>query len=278
VPRAVWLVLPLAVAAAWALCGNAGESPPLDEKEVVREFVRGRPMAEILHEIERREPAYDLSPEMLDELRHAGLPEALIEAMRRRAEKRAAAETTAAPIPAVALALRIRLLSRGVSVARRVDPQLAAEWELGNAPEEREFADLALYLACVQPEHVPDQWRLASPLGRDFHTMPRHHLLAFISAPSGEAAPDGERIVLDLPEVLDVVLEPGVPHDLRLGLALQVGGHYRRVTDDVRTGVLVGEGGVDLTATLRGRSVSSLRVRFVADDEDADDEVAADAP
>ena len=47
-------------------------------------FVAGATSEEMVREIESREPELDVSPEMLDELRQAGLPRAVIDAMVRR--------------------------------------------------------------------------------------------------------------------------------------------------------------------------------------------------
>ena len=58
--------------------------PPMTEEEVVRRYVTGERVENIVRDIEGRDPQFDLSDEMLEELRHAGLPETLIEAMQKR--------------------------------------------------------------------------------------------------------------------------------------------------------------------------------------------------
>jgi hypothetical protein len=271
-------------AALLAVAGGLA-SGPMTEEDVVRLYVAGRSVDEIVREIERREPGFELSPEMIDELHNVELPEVLIETMRRRqaAAERAEARTEqpevapAAPVPS----LRIHLNpahDRGpvtVGVRARIDPQVAAEWELGNAPEDRTFADVALFLVCQTADHVPDHWRLKSPLGRDFRSVTRHKVLAFIAGSGAEDADSGgRRVELKVPAELEVAVEPGVAHDLALGLALQVSGRYYVVASDAWPGAVVGEDGLDLSARVKGRSLRTLKVRFLreGDDEVADDE------
>ena len=40
---------------------------------------------------------------------------------------------------------------------------------------------LAVVLLCRTATHVPDHWRNQTPLGRDFSSVPRHRLLAFLA-------------------------------------------------------------------------------------------------
>lgn len=281
--------LSIAVLAALAFVARgSGEQAdtPMTDEDVVRLFVAGRPASEIIEEIDRREPGFDLSPEMLAELRHVKLPEEVIEAMIRRkkaADARtealaAAAADTSRPVLTIVLNPGRNADGTKVSMAKRIDPQLAAEWELGNAPEDREFADVALFVACLTPDHVPDQWRLKSPLGRDF-AMPRHEIVAFVSGVAGEAEgeADGRRVSLDVPGEIEVPLEPDVPHDLMLGLALQIGGRYRAVARDDWPGLSFGAEGARIAAKVRGRGLRRMKVEFERD-RDEDDEAADASP
>jgi len=261
-------------------------TPPMTDEEVVRMFVAGLTTDEIIGEIERRRPDFDLSPEMLEELRRVRIPEAVLQTMiARQAEKRRE-EQAGLDIEEVAShpRLLIRLNpdvdeSKTVSVKRGIDPQFAAEWELGNAPEDRVFDDLALFVACLTGDHVPDQWRSKSPLGRDFFSpMPRHELLVFLSTAPGEGddGQDGRRVTLALPPTIEVPLEAGESHDLMIGLALQVSGQYRRLRSDLWRGVVVGEEELVLPAVVKGRKVRKIRALFDRDEEDGDDDEAPD--
>ena len=102
-------------------------------------------------------------------------------------------------------------------------------------------------------------------------------MLAFITAVSGAEQgddSDGRRIKLDLPPSIEVPLEPGIEHDLTLGLAVQIGGRYRRVTDARWDGLLLDDDGLEVEAIVKGRRPGRLRVRFERDDDDdeCDDE------
>ena len=182
IPRALLLlVLALPVV-------SRAEAPMTDE-DVVRMSVAGNSTEEILREIGRREPGFDLSPEMLEELKRAEIADRVIEAMRERLQA-TRDEPPAATAAGTPPRLRIRLnperkpnKSSYLRIRQDVDPQLAAEWELGNRPEERVFAGIALFVACVTPDHVPHQWRSKSPLGRDFISAGRHRMLLFDSSP-----------------------------------------------------------------------------------------------
>jgi len=281
-----WILLPLLLLAAVAPSAGADPEPPLTDEDVVRLYVSGTPTEEILRAIAEREPGYDLSPEMLEELRNVELPETLIQAMlgrvaaQRERREREAAAARAETAPVLTLHLnRDRGGGISVRIKAKIDPQLAAEMELGNAPEDRVFADLALFVACITPDHVPDQWRLDSPLGRDFEHARRHRLLAFVSGADaeGEEGGTGHGVRLDTPPSIEIPLEPGVVHDLWVGLAVLIGGHYRVVASDVRHDVLLGEDGLELDAKVRGGSIPRFRVSLGEDDdEDEDDENEAD--
>lgn len=249
---------------------------PMTEEEVVRRHVAGEGVETILREIKRRDPQFDLSSDMLLELRHAGLPEALIEAMRQR---QAEQEPEAAEPPEVQAAPAAPQLtvtfsqkdggSSKISIGRQVDPRLAEQWKLGEAPEDREFADLALYLVCRTPDHVPDHWRTKSPLGRDFFSMPRHRMLVFVAGSSNTEERDGgSKLRLELPPAIEVELEPDIAHDLTLGLAVQVGGRYYTWKHDTRDSLVLGDEGLELVATVKGRGLMHLEVEFQNEDDE----------
>ena len=254
----------------------ADPEPPMDEDEVVRRYVAGESVETIVRDIARRDPQFDLSSEMLEELRHAGVPEALIEAMRERQaeQERDAAEPPEAQAAPPAPRLTVTLTQKNggtskVSIGKHVDPQLAAEWKLGNAPEDRVFADLALYLACRTADHVPDHWRSKSPLGRDFFSMPRHRMLVFVAGSSNAGEQGrGSRVRLELPPAIEFELEPGVAHDLSLGLAVQVGGRYYSWKHDTSENLILNDGGLELAATVKGSGLKRLEVEFQHEDED----------
>jgi hypothetical protein len=156
-------------------------------------------------------------------------------------------------------------------------PALAAALELGSEIEARAVGGAALYLGCLTADHVPNQWRRESPLGRDFASMPRHRMLAFHPvveriAPTrkktreiAEAISDVElfeRIDLAVPDRLEAVVDPGVVHDLSLGIAVEIGGRYYRYRS-VETEMPVVEGGaVVLEAEITGRLDDAFAVEL----------------
>ena len=117
------------------------------------------------------------------------------------------------------------------------------------------MTNLAILLACRTADHVPDHWRSKSPVGRDFLSMPRHRLLAFVAgAGPGEAdESDEEQQILELrvPETIEVDLEPGVAHDLTLGVAVEIEGRYYLAVADEWDGLIL-DGKRDLAAEVVG--------------------------
>jgi len=253
----------------------ADPEPPMTEEEVVRRHVPGESVETLVGDIERRDPQFDLSDEMLEELRHAGIPEALIEAMQKRQaemepEKAEPAEEQAAPVPKLRVMLNPKDGgSSKISIEKQVDPSLAEEWKLGDDLGAREFVDLALYLVCRTPDHVPDHWRNKSPLGRDFFSMPRHRMLTFVAGSSEtEEKGGGSRVRLELPPNIEFELEPDIVHDLSLGLAVQAGGRYYNWRSDAWDNLVLGEDGLELVATVQGRGLLNLEVKFQHDEDD----------
>jgi len=257
---------------------QAGDERPMRSEDVVRMLVGGAQTDELLEAIRTRPAEFDLSPELQEELRLAGVPKGVIRAMLERMaelEPEPTDPVVEGPVDAVDSAplLRIRLAPadgdrppQRVRVEGQVNLRLMAAWQLDPAAEGSAFEDLALYLACRSATHVPDHWRSKSPLGRDFISMPRHRLLAFVSATEQRGGDgDARGLVLELPPVLEVALEPGELHDLSLGLALQVSGRYYRWIDDVWDELVSGTDGAELRAEIRGAAdgrIDALEVRF----------------
>jgi hypothetical protein len=105
---------------------------------------------------------------------------------------------------------------RTLRVPAWADEDAKQQFQLPKENDQRQVKDLAVFLACVTAEHVPDMWRSKSPLGRDMTSVVRHEMLAF-------AAGD-PRLVL--PERLEAEVEEGVAHDLILGVAALFGDRW----------------------------------------------------
>lgn len=240
----------------------SGEQPgKLTAEDIVRGFVAGQSASQLIELIERSAVDFDLSPDMLQEFRAAGLPGGVIEAMQRRQrEQDALAQPPDADLPHDAPPSITVLLnkdaaeddSRVLRFPDLIPPELHAELGLGS--EVRHFTDAAIFLACTTDRHVPDQWRSKTPLGRDFVKTPRHRLLAWSSGARrmdagklaealGKLAQTPDRgelgiLELDVPPQLAGEPQPGDTHDLILGIALEAGGRFWLIKADTWDGAL----------------------------------------
>ncbi|HKQ60286.1 MAG TPA: hypothetical protein VJS92_03310 [Candidatus Polarisedimenticolaceae bacterium] len=246
----------------WALRGLLllALAAPLTEKDVVRRWVGGESVAQLLAAIRASEARFDLSPEMLDELRRAGLPHELIEAMQRHQAQLAPA---AVPVPDTPPSLRVRVEgSRRIHLPPALSPEEGRALELESLrPEARQIDGVALWLACLRPDHVPDSWRTVSPLGSDFHAMPRHELLAFVPLQR-----DGDSWICGT-QALEAALEPATEHDLAVGLAIRAGERWLTLGQDTWKGFTAGGSRAELQARLElGRDLlRQVRLRIVRD-------------
>jgi hypothetical protein len=102
------------------------------------------------------------------------------------------------------------------------DEDLKQRLQLPKENEQRQVKDVAVFLACSSPEHVPDLWRSKTALGRDMVSTVRHELLAFIAGDT----PAGKTPRLTLPGRIEVDVGEGEPHDLILGVAARIGDRW----------------------------------------------------
>ena len=271
------------------LRGEEPASGSLHNEDVVRMMVAGSPVSTIREAIESRDVDFDLSEEMQDELRLAGIPESLLKAMRARQdniEKKRAAALAPSPAPALESALRVKLETESpfLLVPDRLSDDQARALQLGSTAGERLVTGAAFFLACRSPEHVPGHWRSASPLGRDFVSMPRHQMLDFrqggteIAAggtPDGihtfvsdraEEAGEGGLLRLDVPVELRAELASGTTHDLVVGIAVRVGDRFLAIAQVRKDGVIAGIDIPPLEAevtSIAGGAGSLPRIRFI---------------
>jgi hypothetical protein len=315
---ALWLVAALVCPVAMA---DAGEDRPLRDEDVVRMLVTGTPVGEIIERIGSSQVEFDLSEEMLSELAAAGVPGSVIAAMKARQAELAPPEDQVDDEPTDAETLtrvlrihinpgRSKKKARSIEISDEVDPALAAEWRLAGA-DERTFDDIAIYVACGTAYHVPDHWRTKSPMGRDFYSMPRHKMLAFVPgaewekagffrrlgigipsvSPSGTAssgaastaintgAPKSGKLEYVIPELIEIELDPSDSHDIVLGVAVKAGDKFYRLIDDVMGGVALGDADADTRAYIEGtRNLATLTVYFEASEEDPEGQEDSTAP
>jgi len=241
------LLLAMVLAAAVAVS-------PLTNEDVVRWVAAGKPQAEILNEIASRPPAFDVSDDMLAELRLAGVPEPVIAAMRARQ-----AETTPPPVSDRPARGKVRLTlafaeTPKLTVPKRASGGLAERLKLPSGEDATVVHDLAVFLACVTPEHVPDQWRTKSPLGRDLEGVPRHEMLLFVPGDT----PDGAAPTVTVPDRMEAEVDDIEAHDLVLGVAARIGDRWRVLALVKRAGVKVAKDTPPLAARIAGSGAAFL--------------------
>lgn len=275
-----------------ALTIVAADDAPMTNEDVVRMFVRGESTATILAEIERRPPAFDLDEEILTEMRYAGVPAELVEAMVARQREVAPPEPEPEPVveetsPTLTVSLR---LDRGLKkqlfgkqapallFPTVVPEQLAAQLRLRPGAENRTVTGLGVFVACRTAYHVPDQWRSKSPLGRDFVAMPRHRMLVYqaggeiidkkqvpASVELGAIASE-TWVRFELPESLSTELDPDEAHDLVFGVAIEIGSKAYGLTLTEQTDWTVPAEGASLVAEVRqsfAGSFSAIEISLV---------------
>jgi hypothetical protein len=277
-------VLALALALGAPTFGAPARDPsaPLGNEEVVRLVMNGRPEAEILRIIAEAEKVdFDLDPEVVTELRRVGVSEAILSAM--RARQAAATPPPASPAPEAPIArgtVEVEFSPAAESSAPdkpavfqviRKTPRWAAQ-QMG-ALERTELEDLALFLACATPEHVPDHWSDRTPL-KDFS---RHEMLSFRAGSRPGKAKGFEVLVLDLSSPLAAEVPEGT-HRLVIGIAAKTGPdwHVLQSARPPDAGVEVEAGKVTrIRVKVSGRIVGSQMTGFK---EEQDFKVASVSP
>lgn len=219
--RALGAIAAAALALGAARGVAAAPATAMTNEEVVRKVSAGVPSAEIVREIEARPAAFDLSPEMVEELKLAGVPAVVLDAMRARQP---------APAPTVPdrparghVRVTIALVApEKLALPSKVPDALAERLRLPADPEARTVRDVAVFVACLTPEHVPDAWRGKTPLGRDLVATPRHEMLAFVAGDTAE----GAKPSLTVPKSIDAEVDDVETHDLVLGVAARIGDRW----------------------------------------------------
>jgi hypothetical protein len=193
----------------------AAADTPMTDDEVVRRLSAGESVEAVLADVQRRPPAFDVSEDMVAELRHAGVPEAVLQAMIARAaaaapavpkeEPPAPGQAPAVPSPAAPprpmAELRLTPAELTVAVSRRIDPQLLAELELPAGALEADALALAVF--CTSHGH-DDPGVLRWPEGRVPKELAKERLLAFF--PATEASRQGSKLRVALPNPMVVPL------------------------------------------------------------------------
>ncbi|HET6373698.1 MAG TPA: hypothetical protein VFG76_10345 [Candidatus Polarisedimenticolia bacterium] len=211
--RLMWLRALLAVSVLVLATGDAiMAAAPLTNEDIVRLTARRASTQEIIDAIRSAEStSFDLDPEVVTELRIAGVAEPVIEAMR---------AATNAPEPAVespsAPAGYLEIVferDQSGDVARNTAV-------LVDSDAEGHPITLSFFLLCINPLHVPDHWNSQTPLSEGF---PRHHLIWHHEGTATyNKGRHGGQVYLDLPEKHRVELSEG-NHTLVAGVAARAG-------------------------------------------------------
>ncbi len=200
---------------------------PLTNDDIVRMVASATPEHEILEAIRARPEAFDVADDMVAELKLAGVSASIIAAMAQKVAGSAPPAIPAEPLKVGRARLVVTLNPAGAGPRTLKLPAWADEdaklrLQLSKENEQREVKDLAVFLACSSPEHVPDLWRSKTPLGRDMVSVPRHEMLAFVAGDT----PAGKKPRLALPSRIEADVDEAEPHDLILGVAARIGDRW----------------------------------------------------
>jgi hypothetical protein len=203
------------------------QEKPLTNEDIVRMVASGTPEEQVREAIRSHSEAFELSGDMIEELKLAGVPETILAAMAKRHAENAPAAVPA-PRESPGRATVVVTLKGGEGASRTIrvpgwaDEDAKEMFNLPKETEQREVKDLAVFLACVSSDHVPDLWRSKSPLGRDTSTIKRHEMLAFVPGDT----PPGKAPRIQLPARLEAEVDDSEPHDLVLGIAARIGDRW----------------------------------------------------
>ena len=230
---AIVLALALAPLPAAAEPGDGATSPsasPLTNEDIVRLVASGTPEPEILEAIRTHTEAFDVADDMVSELKLAGVSAGIVAAMvQRHAENAPASGREERPTPG--RAHLVVMLNPGGAGPRTLklpawaDEDVKVRLHLLKENEQRVVKDVAIFLACASPEHVPDLWRSKTPLGRDMVAVQRHEMLAFVAGDT----PAGKAPRLTLPARIEADVDADEPHYLILGVAARIGDRWMQL-------------------------------------------------
>jgi hypothetical protein len=260
---------------------------PLTDEDIVRMVLTGTDEKTVLERIRTEPSEFDLSEEMISEMRIAGISSAILQAMQERyTELNPAPETDTDGVVEVELppALVIHFPSRkeGQPTEPLVFPgevPRALEKFLGLDGGENGLrtTGASLFVACTSATHIESHWRGRSPLGRDFNSMPRHELLKFYPefeidrtflqkmvakvSKKEKAEEDLSYVVrLTLPESVRLELDTAEPHDLLIGIAIETGQRYMALTTLQVLELSVGPESLEIHVTVSQKIAPSFEV------------------
>jgi len=246
----------------------------LTNEDVVRLVMTRTPEKDILAAIDSRPVDFELSPDMVDELREAGVSATIIEAMRRRQaampKSAVPAAPTPTPTPGATGTLRLEFTE---DAADKGPPSARSAIALKSLPKGMSrrggeevglMTDMALAVLCITSDHVPDHWDTRSPL----QGAPRHELLLFRPQSATEKVKGHEVLYLDHLPSYDVALPEGTHNIVIAAAGKQAGSGTWRVleSDGAKVNIVPGR---TTRVALRARSQvkGSYMIGFTVDSE-----------
>ena len=194
---------------------------PLTNEDVVRMVMTHTPEKDILAAIDARPADFELSTEMVEELRTAGVGPTIIEAMRRRQAAMPRAEPSATPAPEAEKTgtLRIEFAPGDPKAAPSARSAIALKslpkgMSRRGGVEVGLMTDMALAVLCISAEHVPDHWDMRSQL----QGAPRHELLLFTPKSATDKVKGHEVLYLDHEPAYEIAIPEG-GHNIVVGAA-----------------------------------------------------------
>jgi hypothetical protein len=259
----------------------------LINEDVVRLVMTGAAEQAILELIERRKVESALSPDIVSELRLAGVGKTIVEAMRRR--QAAMPHSGLSPIRTTpegtrlgTLEVRLAATSGAEDKADRSVVAAKALPEGARRPPGLEVglvSDLAFAVLCTTGHHVPDHWDVRSRI----EGAPRHALLLFEAGSASGKQKGFEILYLDYPPAYTASIPEG-RHALQFAVAgKHVGsGAWRLLAADGATVVIesgvVSRVAIEVGSNLKGSYMAGfdLEIRWAVEAADAPDREVPD--
>ena len=270
--RAFLVLLSLAALSGTAADTAPSGTPPLTNEDVVRLVMTGTAEKDVLSVITARAVDFDLSTDMIEELRQAGVNARIIEAMRRRQAampKAAAPSPAATPAPGRTGTLRLEFTDEGEDKTPSAHSAIALKslpkgMRRRGGMEVGLMTDMALAVLCITSDHVPDHWDTRSPI----EGAPRHELLLFRPRSATDKVKGHEVLYLDHQPSYEISVPEG-PHNIVVAAAgKQAGpGTWRLLeSDGARVTILPGRT-TRLKLLARSQVKGSTMLGFTVDSE-----------
>jgi len=254
-----------------AAATHTASKAPLTNEDVVRMVMTKTPEKDVLAAIDSRPVDFDLAPEMLAELREAGVGDVVIAAMQRRQAAMPRPEATPEASAASAVTGTLRLEFQPDDP--KADPSSQSAIALKTLPkgisarpgmEVGLMTDMALAVLCTSADHVPDHWDSLSQI----EGAPRHERLAFWPGSATTKVKGHEVLYLRHQPSYDIAVPEGDHNIVVVAAGRQAGpGTWRLLeSDGARVTILPGTT-TRVTIEAKSRIGGSAMTGFSVDSE-----------